>query len=105
MTRRSMLRAGMTGRQLASAVTPGPDPCSISTGGAVGPGPVGSPVSMTAVRTPATSTSVAASSVVVIGPGLRQAQVTGVTRAAAGLLRVVAPALAARTAGAGTRPA
>src|ERR1700759_5385694 len=75
MTRRPGLRAGMTGPQWASPVRPGPDPCSRTRGGAAGPGPDGSPVSITAVRTPATSTYDAASSVVVIGCGLRQARV------------------------------
>src|SRR6201999_2640789 len=84
MTRRPVLRAGMTGRQLASPVTPGPDPCSRTRGGAAGPGPDGSPVSITAVRTPATSAYDAASSVVVIGCGLRQARVTFVTVVTAG---------------------
>jgi len=47
----------MIGRQFAVAVTPGPEPCSSSTGGAAAP--TGVPVSMTAVETPATSTRLA----------------------------------------------
>src|SRR5260370_21829223 len=67
MTRRSAASAGMTGRQLAAAVTPGPDPCSSSTGGAAVP--TGAPVSMTAVRTPATASLRSGRAALVTRPG------------------------------------
>jgi hypothetical protein len=48
-------RCGITARQFAAALTPGPEPCSSNTGGMPLPA-AGAPVSISAVSTPAATT-------------------------------------------------
>src|ERR1700689_3545857 len=79
MTLRPACRAGMTGRQLAAALTPGPEPCSSSTGGRLPAVSRASPVSIAAVSIAAVSIT-AVSITAVPGPATRtrRISVTGV---------------------------